>query len=40
MPRKVNWAEENNMSDSEDDGVVVRLLSAGLNLAADTVVKG
>ena len=40
MPRRVNWGGENDMSDTGDDSVVVRLLSVGLNLAADSVVKG
>ena len=41
MPRRVNWGGENSMADAEgDDSVVVRLLSVGLNLAADSVVKG
>ena len=38
MPRRVNWGENN--TDTGDDSVVVRLLSVGLNLAADSVVKG
>ena len=36
MPRTVSW--EDVMLDQTEDSVVVRLLSAGLNLAADGVV--
>ena len=36
MPRTVSW--EDVMLDQTEDSVVVRLLSAGLNLAADSVV--
>ena len=40
MRRTVNWGGDTDMSDTGDDSVVVRLLSVGLGLAADTVVKG
>ncbi len=36
MPRTVSWG--NVMFDQSEDSVVVRLLSAGLDLATDTVV--